>query len=59
MWAFVSQSALKWHTVESLKGFSLGKQNMIGQIAKIFKVQPVKAFTVKSITSEVVCGKSK
>lgn len=32
---------------------------MIGQIAKIFKVQPVKAFTAKSITSEVVCGKSK
>lgn len=32
---------------------------MIGQIAKIFKVQPVKAFTAKGIMSEVVCGKSK
>lgn len=59
MWAFVSQFAVKWHTAESLKGFSLEKQNMIGQIAKIFKVQPVKAFTSKSVTSKVVCGKSK
>lgn len=59
MWAFVSQFAVKWHIAESLKGLSLGEQNMIGQIAKIFKVQPVKAFTSKSDTSEVVCGKSK
>lgn len=59
MWAFVSQFAVKWHTAESLKGFSFGKQNMIGQIAKIFKVQPVKAFTSKTVTSDLVCSKSK
>lgn len=32
---------------------------MIGQIAKIFKVHPVKAFTSKSVTSEVVYSQSK